>query len=329
MQAFYPKELVDYIGSRIEQHREGQLGPITAWKDCLERLFSENVAKNMICMSEEFIIHPKNRSGLGVNAYNVHRVGAMLKKIGVDISELEKAVAFERMPMEPMRSNQVAFNEKLISASKGMLAPLTGRELFVSVGTGHTTQFFKAAKAGCASSEPTLADAASGGKLNAESLSRDSRFKTALTKGWTWTILPWQAEVTWPHLPDLAQRALNASNNVASLMSELDVCVSIAEFAELMPPGSSFDSCVEAVKLNQPPCQARDSERFRLTSPRSMRAPPRGMENRKHNVCIYVYMCIHVWICACMFIYICKCVCTCTAVFLHAAGARACAAQGG
>lgn len=255
MQNFYPRELVDFISGRIEMHRDGKLAPITAWKDCVDRLLKDKVAKQIVAEADEFMIHPSNRSGLGVNAYNVHRVGAMLSKIGVDPAELEKAVAFERMPTDPMRSSQVAFNQKLISSSKGMLAPMTGAERFCSVGTGHTTQFFKAVKAGCSTPEPTLADPTSR-KMNAETLSKDVRFHDALKKGWRWTVLPWQAEVTWPHLPDLAQRALNASNNVASLMSELEVCVSIAEFAELMPPGSSFGDCVDAVKMNQPPCQA-------------------------------------------------------------------------
>ena len=256
MQNFYPQEMRDFINGRIEQHRDGKLAPITAWKDCIDRLIEGKVAKNLVAEPDEFLIHPQNRSGLGVNAYNVHRVGAMLKQIGVDPSELEKAVAFERMPMDPMRAAQVAFNEKLISASKGMLAPLTGSERFCSVGTGHTTQLFKAVRAHCSTSEPTLADPSMGGKMNADSLSQDPRFHQALSKGWLWTILPWQAEVTWPHLPDLAQRALNASDSVASLMSELEVCVSISEFSELMPEGSSFSDCVEAVKMNQPPCQA-------------------------------------------------------------------------
>ena len=267
-------ELTDYVNGRIQMHRDGQLAPITAWKDCIDRLLTEKVARQEVHEPDEFIIHPSNRSGLGVNAYNVHRVGAMLKQIGVDPAELEKAVAFERMPTEPMWSSQVAFNEKLVSASKGMLAPVSGRERLLSVGTGHATQFFKAAKYGRATSEPTLADAASGGKLNAEGLCRDPRFKAALNQGWLWTIVPRQAEVTWPHLPDLAQRALNASNNVASLMSELEVCVSIAEFAELMPAGSSFTSCVEAVKMNQPPCQAGSSENASSDIPANAPASP-------------------------------------------------------
>eukprot|EP00959_Pyramimonas_sp_CCMP1952_P394416 8264446-Pyramimonas_sp.AAC.1 len=82
-----------------------------------------------------------------------------------------------------------------------------------------------------------------GGKMNAETLDQDPRFHNALAKGWRWTVLPRQAEATRPRLPDSAQRALTASNNVASLMPELEVCASIADFAELMPSESTFAAC--------------------------------------------------------------------------------------
>ena len=273
-------EMRDLINGRVEQHRDGKLAPITAWKDCIDRLIEGKVAKKLVAEPGDFIIHPQNLSGFGATAYDVHRVGKMFNQIGVDPSELEKAAAFERMPMDPMSAAQVAFNEKLISASKGMLAPLTCSERFCSVGAGHAAEFFKAARAVCSTSEPTLVDPSMGGKMNAETfLSQDPRFHSALRKGWLWAILPWQAEVTRPRLPDLAQRALDASNNVASLMTELEVRVSIDEFAELMPEGSSFSACVEAAKMNRPPCQAEGFRRLRMFCARRRRERGRGAQN--------------------------------------------------
>ena len=258
MQSFFPSELVSFVQGRIDDARSGKQPPISAWQDCRERLEQEKVARKEVHLPDEVMVHPCNRGGLGVNAYNVHRTGKMIHAIGCDISELERACAFERLPMEPQRSKQTSANEKLIAASKGMLAPLSGAEKLCSVGTGHTTQFFKAAKAGCKTPEANLAD--SSGKLNCESLGRDARFQKALQCGWTWTVLPWQAEVVWPLLPDLAQRALNASQNVACLMSELEVCVTIAEFAELKPKDSSFQDCVDAVAQNEPPCSVHNAK---------------------------------------------------------------------
>eukprot|EP00959_Pyramimonas_sp_CCMP1952_P217671 4552479-Pyramimonas_sp.AAC.1 len=67
---------------------------------------NDEVAAPIAAQADDFIIHLSNRSGHGVNACNVHRVGAMLKQIGVDPAELEKAVAFERVPTDPMKSPQ-------------------------------------------------------------------------------------------------------------------------------------------------------------------------------------------------------------------------------
>eukprot|EP00959_Pyramimonas_sp_CCMP1952_P326997 6845082-Pyramimonas_sp.AAC.1 len=91
MQNFYPQEPVDFISGRIEMHREGKLAPITARKDCVDRTSTAKVATQIVAEADDYIIHPSNRSGLGANAYNVHRVGAMLRQIGADSAELEKA----------------------------------------------------------------------------------------------------------------------------------------------------------------------------------------------------------------------------------------------
>ena len=249
----FPAVLVAFIQDRIDQARSGLTPPISAFRDVMDRFFKDGIATKQCVHPSKFLVHPANRGGLGVNAFNVHRVGAQIVRLGVEPQELQKGVAFERQPTEPGHSQQHNFNCRLIDSSKKYLAPVNGSERYVTVGTGHTVQFFRSVLAGCPTPEASLRDQA--GNLNAQTLSdRDPRFAEAL-KGWEWTILPWQAEVTWPQLPDLAQRALNATNNVASLMSELEVCVTIAEFAELRSSDSSFEACVDAVALNEPPCK--------------------------------------------------------------------------
>ena len=73
-------------------------------------------------------------------------------------------------------------------------------------------------------------------------------------QGWRCRILPFQCGIAWPLLPDLAQRALNASNNVIAEGSELEVCCSIAEYDALRGAETSFDDCVQAVAQSSPPC---------------------------------------------------------------------------
>ena len=79
------------------------------------------------------------------------------------------------------------------------------------VGGGHTTAGFKAVAVGCPTPMKTIADSA--GNLKKQMMAQnDSEMSLMIEEGWEWTVLPWQVERTWPQLPDLAQRALNASN---------------------------------------------------------------------------------------------------------------------
>ena len=59
---------------------------------------------------------------------------------------------------------QIDANVKVISASKGMLAPVTGKERLRTLGTGHASAFCKAANAGCRTPISYLQDAA--GRIN-------------------------------------------------------------------------------------------------------------------------------------------------------------------
>jgi hypothetical protein len=253
--SFYKTTTVDFVQGLIDKVLSGNMAPKTALKDILEHLSEHNIVLQQKLTVEQVMVHPANRGGLGLNAYNAHANGEKILDIGVDEEELEKAMAFQRMPLEPLRSEQLAFNQRLVDSSKGMLSPLTGKEEVCSVGTGHTAAFFKAINAGCATPQTKLQDAA--GRLSKEALcNRDKRLQTALTSGWTWQVLPWQCQIQWPRLPDLAQRALNASQNVASLMSELEVVVTIAELDATRTDASDFNDCVTAVARNNPPCKA-------------------------------------------------------------------------
>ena len=169
---------------------------------------------------------------------------------------LRTATAFELCGVEPQRSEQVRFNQALVDASGGLLAPVTGAERYLTVSCGHTVQFAKSVSASCRTSQPSLADPS--GCLNTQHLCKDdAALKTMVQSGWGWTILPWQAELTWPELPDIAQRALNASNSVASQSSELETAATIAEFAQVqLRSGSEVDwqQCAEAAAATMPPC---------------------------------------------------------------------------
>jgi len=249
---FYRQDVVEEVQTLLEAAKAGQMPPQTAFGDVLQRLRSENIVRDGVKLSpDQVFVNRGNRGGLGINWYNVHFNGKKIVDIGVDTQELQKgSVAFSLSPLEPMKSDTINFNNKLIKNSKGLLADLAGVEQYASVGKGHTTQFIRAIKAGCRTPVKGLQDVS--GKLNAMTLgAKDPRLKEALD-GWEWTIIPWEAEVTWPGLADLAQKCLNANQNVASLMSELEVACAIADYESDM----SIEDCTEAIAMNNPPCKA-------------------------------------------------------------------------
>ena len=99
------------------------------------------------------VVHPKNRGGLGLNAFNVDENGVVIMTIGCDADALRKSVCWE-MPVDPeARAKVIKFNEKLIELSNGLLAQLTGSERYQTTSTSHTTAFCRAVKAGCKTPE--------------------------------------------------------------------------------------------------------------------------------------------------------------------------------
>lgn len=249
----YPQHVVDAVQQLIANTSQA---PMTRLGGILDLFVKENISYTSELCPDVLLVHPENRSKLGVNPFNVHRTGAYIKKAGADFKELSNAVAFELSPNTADRDQQISFNKKLVEHSGGMMAPVNGSERFLTVSCGHTSQFCKAARVHCTTPQLTLQDA--DGKLSIDHVAKDDpKFKVMLTIGWTWTIIPWQAAEQWPELPDLAQRALNASNSVASKASELEVASSIAEFAQLQAKTGPIDwkQCAEAAGSTAPSCK--------------------------------------------------------------------------
>ena len=142
---------------------------------------------------------------------------------------------------------QVEANNKVIIASNGMLAPITGKERHLTLGTGHCTAFCKAANAGCRTPISYIQDAA--GNINVPLLNMQRQYTNMLDKGWEFTQLPWQVEDAWPTSPDLLQRALNSTSEVHSSVTELEGAVTIAECLET---GMSDHDAVEAAASGNP-----------------------------------------------------------------------------
>lgn len=145
--------------------------------------------------------------------------------------------------------------------SKGMLADVNGSERVLSVGTGHTAAFCRAANAGCKTNISSIKDNA--GVIDLAKLKRQPGFKQMLEIGWDWTVLPARVEVSWPSSPDILQRALNSSHEVHSSATELEVAVTIAECIE---SGATVEEAIAIAVSGNPPCAAYVSSLATLAS---------------------------------------------------------------
>ena len=177
-----------------------------------------------------FLVHPKNRGGLGLNAHNVHKNGGVIASVGADIKKLDAAWAFELAPNGPDRDKAVKFNADLVQRADGLLPQITGVERFCTVGTGHTTALCK--HVGAPGTNKKTSDyilKGADGFLDTAKLLKDPDMNTMCTVGWTWNIIPAAVDKAFPKLAQVAQAALNASNNVASLVSELETACTLGE----------------------------------------------------------------------------------------------------
>ena len=221
------KNFAEKFQAILEQDQK-KAGVMTIFKAAMELLLSEKIAYvQQSAKAKLFFVHPKNRAGLGVSWHNAHRNGARIKAVGADKSQLQNAYAMEMGTDEELKYAQVQFNQRLIGKSDGLLAEQSGEERYLSLGCGHTVAFAKAADSGCRTSQPTIAD--ENGKLDLQKLFADPVLKTMIQDGWDWTIIPSWVDTKFPKFADIAQKALNASNNVASLVGEIELAKTIAD----------------------------------------------------------------------------------------------------
>ena len=228
--------------------------PITTWNDVRDVLIAEGICYKQKIHTRNMLIHSSNRGTLGVNAHQAHRNGQTILKIGGDLDKLSNSCCFELPQDLDDRQRLIDFNHANVERANKMLARVNGTERHASVGGGHTSQFCKAVDACCET--PLLDLANADGCLSKEKISKDRILGLMIEEGWEWLVIPSCVEAEWPRMPDLAQRALNASNNAVTESSELETGVTIAEFA-LAEFSSRVDYslCVAAAAASMPPCR--------------------------------------------------------------------------
>ena len=145
----YSKPLVDQVQAIIDGVNQGKVAPLSGYNDIADILKAQNIAKVQNLAVDAVLCHPSNRDTLGLNAWNVHRNGHMISQVGCDMNELQKAACFELCPLNPKKGEQIAWNEKMVASAAGLLAPVSGKEAYLSVGTGHFVAWCRAVKSSC------------------------------------------------------------------------------------------------------------------------------------------------------------------------------------
>ena len=181
-------------------------------------VYEQEIHTNMLS------VHPDNRSGLLVNCADVHSRGAQALRVGWSPEKLGESWRIELSTAK--KQAQLKAMEVLVGASDGKLAPLTGKERWLTLSSSHMSQFVKAVNAGCKSEEEALGDV-----LSAEHLMQqyqDPAFESALNKGWVWKCLAATVEESVAWFPAFLQAALNSSNHIAGQVTELELAMSMA-----------------------------------------------------------------------------------------------------
>ena len=137
-----------------------------------------------------------------LNPLNVHHKGDVIYGIGADLKQLPVAICAELAPSGPTRVANLEANESLIKRSDGLLAPINGEEMYLSLGCGHTVAFCKLAPLGCRTPMPNLQDA--NGKVDYFKLAKQPDFKIMMEVGWDWDVIPFDVDaisrglLQWP-----------------------------------------------------------------------------------------------------------------------------------
>ena len=221
-------------------------GILTQWAAVQDVLTKHQLLYKARVRPDAFLVHPLNRSGLGINVYGMHKKGARILQVGVDPDLLSRSVAWELSPDPDTRAKQVAFTRNLAASCDGLMAEPSGAERYLSAASSHTTQFFKALCAGCRTPEAMLANEA--GKLSAAHWrAADPKLDQLLSEGWEWTVICADVESAYPNLPTLCQRALNSVNATFAGESELEAALAVAAQAERALATGSTEVCFESI----------------------------------------------------------------------------------
>jgi hypothetical protein len=242
-----PQEQVDHVLGLLRT----QLAPYTKLQRINAYCIANNIAYRLESLTaDKFCVHMSNRSELLLDVHNMHQKGHCIKTSGAMESKTSESVAFELSTQPAVRERTLVGNQKVVDNAGGLMAPVTRKEQYSSVGGSHFSQFVKATCAGCKTNVPELQDA--NGHLSVQVICKDDEYFLKLcNQGWSWLIYPARAELARPTLADFLQSAYNAGNAVYSPKGEME-CMS--DIALKRRHGTDLATVVEDIKKGMPAC---------------------------------------------------------------------------
>eukprot|EP00439_Symbiodinium_sp_Y106_P047634 s5235_g6.t1 len=207
----------------------------------LTQIFLDNgLARHEVVSPSLVLCHPSNRGGSMLNGHDVVQKGEVLMKQGVRLDLLEaSSVAFCLSKQEDKRKAQINANTILASHHPDLLAPPSGAERYLSVGSSHSTAYMRAMLSGIVPESPLS--------------KKEGPLKACLQTGWKWLILEDMLEEEFPSLPLLLASGLNSTNQVQVNQGEVEVLMTIGRYVSVhgMSVHQAKEKCLEA----EPACK--------------------------------------------------------------------------
>ncbi|CAE7576580.1 unnamed protein product [Symbiodinium sp. CCMP2592] len=201
---------------------------------------SNGLASKQVHGTERFCIHPQNRGGAMMNSFDMVTKGETMMSQGLRIDLLEtSAVAFCMSSNAVKRDKQLAANRKCCSQAKGVMPEVVGDELFLTVGSSHSTCYLKSMKQGLVKNASSF-------------MNKGQPVERCLSQGWTWLILADTLEDQFPSLPLLYSSVLNSNNSVCVASTEIECLATISNCLKL---GKTVAEATAATMQGEPACK--------------------------------------------------------------------------
>ena len=234
------------VESRIEKVRSELNGilsefmnnpdaPIFALRDkAMQLLKSQDLVRTMLFHSRHVAVHMKNRYGDGIIPSHVADLVNDFVKGGFSLVELGAPIACEIPPPGHARHDEcLMFVKKVVDESNGLLAPYVDDEIkILSCTKSHTTQATRCVFYGTPHDNENITEH---GRLSLHKISlvRPS-FSDAVSSGYEWDVLAWQAEDAFAGIVELLQEAGNAGHGIAKAETRLEVCLKMHNKAQTL-----------------------------------------------------------------------------------------------